>query len=186
VFGALRIGTRAWEKGERDVEAHQRQRIVLGLVKQQLASASLQEIKMGDQKPFYLKGDDRSVAFISRVPVLPDNRVGMAYVQYAVQEEDGGDRERLSFYEKSVLLFGKDKEMEEPEEDDFLLLIPGIESLRFEYLKGPEKDEDQPEWQGEWDPEEDQGLPLAVRIIFIEKPDMPPISMVVPIAAEAK
>jgi len=45
VFGALRIGSRAWEKGERDVEAHQRQRIVLGLIKQQLASASLLEIK---------------------------------------------------------------------------------------------------------------------------------------------
>ncbi len=186
VFGALRIGSRAWEKGERDVEAHQRQRIVLGLIKQQLASASLLEIKIGDQKPFYLKGDDRSVAFISRVPVLPDNRVGMAYVQYVVQEEDEGDRERLSFYEKSGLLFGKDKEMEEPEEDDFLLLIPGIESLRFEYLKGPEKDEDQPEWQEVWDPEADQGLPLAVRITFIEKPEMPPMRMIVRIAAGAK
>lgn len=186
VFGALRIGSRAWEKGEREVEAHQRERIVLELVKQQLTSASLQEIKVGEQKPFYLKGNDRSVSFISRVPVLPDNWLGMAYVQYIVEDEEGGDRERLSFCEKSVLLLGKDKEMEEPEEDDFLLLIPGIESLRFEYLKGPEEDGDQPKWQEEWDPETDQGLPLAIRITFIEKPEMPPIRMIARIAAEAK
>ena len=38
IFGALRIGVRAWEKGERDVESHQRRRVVLGLVKRQFAS----------------------------------------------------------------------------------------------------------------------------------------------------
>ena len=38
IFGAFRIGIRAWEKGEKDVESRQRQRIVLDLSKQQLAS----------------------------------------------------------------------------------------------------------------------------------------------------
>ena len=186
VFGALRIGSRAWEKGERDVEAHQRARIVLDLLKQQLASASLHEIKIGDEKPFYLKGNDRSVAFISRIPVLPGNSTGMAYVQYVVQDEVGGDRERLSFYEDSALLFAKDRDRNVPEKDDFIVLIPEIESLRFEYLKGSEKDKDQPEWQEEWDPVEDQGLPIAVRIIFTEKPGMPQMRVIARIAAEAK
>ena len=50
VFGALRIGARAWEKGERDVETHQIQRIVLDNMKRQIASTCLREIMSEDEK----------------------------------------------------------------------------------------------------------------------------------------
>ena len=39
IFGALRVGTRAWEKGEKDVEIQQRRRAVLDLIQKQIASA---------------------------------------------------------------------------------------------------------------------------------------------------
>ncbi|MBW2050033.1 MAG: prepilin-type N-terminal cleavage/methylation domain-containing protein [Deltaproteobacteria bacterium] len=187
VFGALRIGSRAWERGERDVETHQRQRIVLELMGQQLASASPQEIRVGEEKPFYFKGDERSVAFTSRVAVLPTNRFGTVFVQYQVGEAEGGEGESLSFYEKRALFSGAPKGMDEPEEEDFLLLIPYMESLRFEYLGPPEgEEEDAPQWQEAWDPETDKGLPLGVRVSLVEKANMPPMRILAPIAAETE
>ena len=44
IFGALRIGIRAWEKGEKDVDVRQRQRIVLDLIKRQLASTCVSDV----------------------------------------------------------------------------------------------------------------------------------------------
>ena len=185
VFGALRIGSRAWEKGEKDVESHQRQRIVLDLMRQQLASAVQQEIEVEGEKPFFLKGDERSLAFTSRVAVVPENRIGTVFVQYSVQEEKGGEGEELRFYEKSSLFMGAGKGVEEPGEDDFILLIPQMEGLRFAYLKAPEKEGDEREWQDAWDPGEDKGMPLAVRITFMEGPGKPGIRVIAPIESES-
>ncbi|HNT58060.1 MAG TPA: prepilin-type N-terminal cleavage/methylation domain-containing protein, partial [Syntrophales bacterium] len=38
VFGALRLGVRAWEKGEATIETRQRERIVMDLLQRQMAS----------------------------------------------------------------------------------------------------------------------------------------------------
>jgi len=184
IFASLRIGVRAWEKGERDVDTHQRQRIVLGLMKQQISSACMREVEVGTGKPFMLRGDDRTLEFVSRIPVIPDNRAGMAYVKYAVQEDGGSHAERLAFFEKNIVFLGKDQGMETPEEDDFLVLIPGMDRLRFEYLKAPEDDEEQPQWQEGWDAEADEGLPLAVRLTFREAPETAPVHVIARIESE--
>jgi hypothetical protein len=43
-------------------------------------------------------------------------------------------------------------------------LIPYVTAISFEYLKPPEIGlEEEPKWQERWDPENDQGLPLAVK-----------------------
>jgi general secretion pathway protein J len=114
VFGSLRIGARAWEKGERAVEIHQRQRVVLDNIKRQIASVCLREIR-GDEeegptkKEVFFRGDSEGMEFISRVPMSPMIRTGMVYVKYVVREDDGGDTRRLLFYEKDVVLLIKKK-----------------------------------------------------------------------------
>ncbi len=90
VFGALRIGSRAWEKGERELASRQRQRIVLDLVKRQMASMCVSEVWGRDQQLVLLKGDNKSVEFVSQIPLVPGNRFGMVYVRYAVKPMKGG------------------------------------------------------------------------------------------------
>jgi general secretion pathway protein J len=167
IFGALRIGIRAWEKGEKDVDSRQRQRIVLDLIKRQLASTCVSEVWGKDQQLVSLKGDSKSVDFVSQIPMTPGNRFGVVYVKYTVRPEKGDNKERLMFYEKNIALPDKNRDVGNLGEGDFSELIPGMKSIVFEYLK------DQPGeaasiWQKSWDPAVDKGVPRAVRVALKE------------------
>ena len=191
VFGSLRIGARAWEKGEKDVEIHQRQRVVLDNIKRQIASTCLREIKDEDKKKeekkrVFFKGDNESIEFISRVPIVPTTQSGMVYVKYVVSEEDTGEKKRLMLYEKDVVFIEKEEDIGDQDEADFFELIPGAESIEFVYLKGPEDKDADPEWQDAWDPDSDTGMPLAVKITLQEDEDTSPIYVIARLQAEPR
>ena len=178
IFGALRVGTRAWEKGEKDVTVHQRQRAVLGLLSQQIASACIYEIKMGDNA-FYFKGSEGTMEFVSRSPIVPGALTGVVFVKYMIQEGDGDGKKQLKLYEKDAG-FLKVEDVESQRDEDLFILIPGIEDLQFEYLKGDE-DKSETDWQASWDPSEEKGLPLAVKIVLKQDEETAPINLIVPI-----
>jgi len=177
IFGALRIGIRAWEKGERDVDIRQRQRIVLDLIKRQLASTCASEVRMRDQQLVPLKGDSKSIEFVSQIPLTPGNQLGIVFVKYAVKREKEGDRERLTFYERSVAFPDKSTGAGGPEEGDYSELMSGMKSMEFEYLK-ERPEESESKWQKSWDPEVDKGVPRAVRITVEEDNEKPPIYVI--------
>ena len=170
ISAALRIGTRAWEKGEKDIESNQRQRIVLDLMKRQLASA-LRE-RSGDKKKttFRLKGDDKSLSFLSSLALVPNNTFGTVHVRYRVGPDEK-NHERLSFHEENIVLI-KDADKGEPDEDAFYELISGMRDISFGYLK---QHPEGPEWQDVWDPESDKGVPLAISVSFEKYPGSPSI-----------
>ena len=85
----------------------QRQRIVLDLIKRQLASTSVGEVWGGDQQLASLKGDAKSVEFVSHIPLTPGNRFGTVYVRYVVKQAKGGEGEQPTFYERNVALLDK-------------------------------------------------------------------------------
>jgi len=182
VFSSLRIGARAWEKGEKDVEMRQRERIVLDLVKRQIASTFVRVVKDKDEQPFFLKGDGESMEFISRIPMVPGNRAGLVYVKYVVRPEDE-DKKRLMFSEKNTYII--EKVMEDQAEEEFFELIPGAQNIEFEYLRGPSEDEEGSVWQETWDPDSDKGAPLAVKIILQDSKDTAPIHVIAPIKSDA-
>lgn len=177
IFGALRVGTRAWEKGEKDVAVHQRQRAVLGLLSQQIASACIYEIKMGDES-FYFKGSEETMEFVSRSPIVPGTRTGVVFVKYAIQDAEGEGKKQLKLYEKDAG-FLEEEDLKGQRDEDLLTLISGIEDLQFEYLK--RDDEGDPQWHASWDPSEKTGLPLAIKIILKQDAEALPINLVVPI-----
>ena len=176
VFGALRIGIRAWEKGERDVDIRQRQRIVLDLIKRQLASTCVGDVWAKDQQMVPLKGDSKSIEFVSQIPLTPGRPFGMVFVKYAVKREKSGDREQLAFYERNVALPGK-RGADSPEEGDFFELMSGMKSMVFEYLK-ERPGEAASTWQNSWDPQVDAGIPRAVRITLEEDDEKVPIYVI--------
>ena len=180
VFGAFRIGIRAWEKGEKNIDGRQRERIVLDLIKRQLASIPVDTVK--GEKALALKGDSKSVEFVSDIHLVPGDKFGMVYVKYRVEEgEDGG--EILSFSERNVvMMIGKDADMDDSD-DLFIELLRGA-GMVFEYLKNA-TDEETPQWQETWDPENDSGFPIAVRMTLTRSDDNTPICVIARIAADA-
>ncbi len=181
IFGALRVGTRAWEKGEKDVAVHQRQRAVLDLLSRQIASACIYEIKMGDDT-FYFKGSEETMEFVSRSPIVPGALTGVVFVKYVIQAGDGDGKKQLKLYEKDAG-FLKEEDLESQREEDLFTLISGIEDLQFEYLKGDE-DNSEAGWQTSWDPSEKEGLPLAVKIVLKQNEETAPINLIVPIQCQ--
>lgn len=176
IFGALRIGIRAWEKGERDVDVRQRQRIVLDLIKRQLASTAVNDVWGRDPKRVLLKGDNKSVEFVSHIPLTPGNRFGTVYVRYAVKQEEGGEGEHLLFHEQNAALSDK-KTDEGNNESEFSELIAGMQSIVFEYLKD-RPGEKASLWQQSWDPAVDKGLPRAVRVTLREDDEKAPLYVI--------
>lgn len=175
IFGALRIGIRAWEKGERDLDMRQRQRIVLDLIKRQLASTAVGEVWGGDQQLVSLKGDTKSIEFVSHIPLTPGTRIGMVYVKYVVTVAQGDEGERLTFYERNVASL--DKSAGNPDEGDSSELLTGMKSIVFEYLK-VRPGEEASRWQGSWDPAVDKGVPRAVRVTLEETDEKAPIYVI--------
>ena len=141
IFGALRIGVRAWEKGEADIEINQRQRIVLGLLKRQLASISLRKIANGGNNPFLLKGDNKSMAFVSQVSMVPGNTFGLALVKYIVEPAEKNAGERLAFFEQNIVLLEEDADLDNLDREAFYTLIPNAGEIAFAYLKAQSEEE---------------------------------------------
>jgi len=190
VFGSLRIGARAWEKGERDIESHQRQRVVLDNLRRQIASICPHKIKVdGDKgqtsKKIFFRGDSEGMAFMTRLPMSPMTRSGMVYAKYVVRQDDGVEKRRLLIYERDAVFIHSEEDLDEVADDEFFELIPEAEAIEFAYLKRPEDKDAEPEWKDGWDPESDAGIPLAVKITFQEDEDASPIHVIVRVQAEA-
>ncbi len=178
IFGALRIGTRAWEKGEKDTDVQQRQRAVLSLLSQQIASACVYEIKM-EKEGFYFRGSEEKMEFVSRMPIVPGALTGMVYVKYEILDDEKGGRQ-LKLYERDAGFLNAE-EIQNQRPEDLLTLVSGIEDLRFEYLKG---DKDDTGWLTTWQPDETEGMPLAVRIVLKQDEETAPVNLIIPIRCQ--
>ena len=170
VLGAFRIGVRAWERGETDVEGRQRYRIVFDRVKGQLASISSRPLT-ADGEPYYLQGTPDALSFASDLPMNPGNALGTALVGYRVDPSGSGDQWRL--FEKQAL-FANSEESETPDWTDAdpggeglfgYPLLADAGSVRFAYL-GWGDDDGSPEWTAFWNGPEIEAFPQAVRIDF--------------------
>jgi len=172
IFGSFRMGVRAWEKGEGDIEERQKQRIVLDLIRRQLSSICTEKILTDDGKTFQLVGDEEKIAFVSHTAVLPSSKYGAVYVTYEIGSGDD-DENVLYLYEKSAVLL-KGKVPDYPDEDDWHTLLGGFHEIVFEYLKEDKKN-DYAEWQKTWDSEQDDGFPKAIRLALAVKEDAAPL-----------
>lgn len=184
IFAAFRVGIRAWEKGEKDIEEQQRYRIVLDLVRRQMISASFKKIEVEDKQQHVLKGDAKSFEFLSHVALKPENKFGAVFVKYQVVQDEKGT-ERLLAYEKNMAFFDKDLQSEHIDPEAFFKLIPAAQQIYFEYLKPPEQDlQEKSQWVNTWDPQHDKGVPVAVRLTVVDQPDNIPLVIITPFYLE--
>lgn len=175
VFGAFRIGARAWEKGEAAVEEHQHLRIVLGRITRQLAAATLPAVADPQEARAYFKGDARELAFVSQVPLIPRNERGLVYVRYGVRP--GQDRtDELVFEEQSILIADQDNDRT-PANETVLLLLTSLETVSFEYWGQGQRTETL-SWRTSWDSLQDQGLPRAIKMVLKKSQAEDPITII--------
>jgi general secretion pathway protein J len=161
LFGAMRVGVRAWEKGEQDLDVRLRDRVVLDLMKRQLSSLVITEQKDEEKNPFLLvKGDSSSLRALSYMAIMPANEFGAVFVRYRAAEE--GDEKRLNFFERNLVFLDQDADPEKEGTGEEEGLLQGLSEISFAYLK--ETDEGGEKWLDSWDPEEEGGFPAAFRI----------------------
>ncbi len=184
VFGALRVSVRAWEKGESDIENHQRYRIVLNLINRQMSSINLKKVKRDGKEQLLLKGDGKSFEFISNVSLMPDNEYGMVFAKYQVTETEEG-KERLIFFEKNIVFLNEESDFADIDPDEFYEMIPEAQDISFEYFKVMEPD-DLWDWQDSWLPEEgNKKAPLAVRVNIVPENGTAPVTVIAPVHQES-
>jgi hypothetical protein len=130
----------------------------------------------GDGQRDPLKGDGKSIEFVSHIPITPGNQFGTFLVMYAVKKQKDG-MEQLVFHERNVVLSGKKTGADQPGEGEFSELIPAMKSIVFEYVK-TESGEKASLWQKSWDPAVDKGVPRAVRITLRESDEKAPVYVI--------
>jgi general secretion pathway protein J len=163
MFGALRLGSAAWERGEERVEKYQRRRVVSHLLSQQIKSAVAYKIRAQKAEADYLAflGESDSLRFISTFSIKAKRPEGLVFVIYRLADGKSPGK-TLRVFEKRVL--NKDFLEESPKEEAFLSLVEGVSDLKFEYFDPGKEKEDAGEWFETWDAKEKKRLPSQVRM----------------------
>lgn len=184
VFGGLRVGVKAWEKGEKKINSRQRVRVVLDLISQQLKSTRRYYVKEEGEKYILFTGDNKSLKFVSNLSLVPDNISGLAYANYLVKKGSDEKKEDLIFYEQGgPLINAGNEKFDTIDEESFINLFSEIRNLEFEYLKQSDDNENY-EWQQSWDAQEERSLPKAIKIEFKEADQENCITVIIPILLE--
>lgn len=185
ILGAFQLGVRAWEKGEKDIDALDRQRIVLDLMKRQIASMwvrvpppSLRE----DEQVLLFSGDERSMSFISHKALAPGHKFGMVYVRYDVMRDDEGGA-GIRLFEENTVFMGPYADLRRIKDKDTVWILWGAKGIRFAYLT-PESDASAGEWVDVWDAGEYGGYPKAIGISLQRGEDEAVIEVIAPILPE--
>jgi general secretion pathway protein J len=181
VLGAMRIGVRAWEKGEDLLVAQQRSRTVLDLLARQVTSASVLMNIQNKQPLVLFEGGTRALEFTSSLPLINRMQYGPVHVRYVIEPDPGGKR-RLLLFEENIMPEDYLSERQLRHDREPRVLIGHFEDLRFEYL-GTKRDGSgsQPGWAASWQPEKPTDLPRAVRITFRDEKGRHDLRVIAPI-----
>ena len=185
VQNGFKLSVSAWEKGESAVEEQQRYRYTLELMQRQMASVlplGSSGKKDGSDDEIF-KGDDASLEFASRISLISGTQTGIVRVRYRVETMD--DKKSVWFMENHLIDRLRDSSQEEPEEEDWHLLLSDIHDFAFDYLTGlPTEDplDDASFWEPVWgESDEQKGMPPALRVRFQVDEESMPLYLIVPI-----
>ena len=167
IYSTLSMGSRAWEKGERDIEKVQRMRVVMDLLSREIKTTYPYKVtpsELDTHKEFYaFDGKKDSLSFVSCVP-LHGGSGKLSWLTFWVEEGQG-----LVVVERDALRSDIFEERENIDKDEMVVLDANATDIRFEYYRAEEGDEDEAAeeetaWEEKWDAEEEGELPQAVSV----------------------
>jgi general secretion pathway protein J len=149
--GAMSIGFRSIDAGERKMDALERYRTSFGILTAQLQSAAPLTFEEDGEKRYYLKGNGQSLRFATNRSIWGEDR-GCVVVSYRLEAGEAG---RLAIYasERPVGMEGAQE----------VRLFDDLKSLSFSYF-AREAAEEKGEWTEEWS--DDTRYPEQVRVQF--------------------
>lgn len=135
--GVLRLGSRAWERGEQALETQQRSRDLMAFLTQELRSVYPYQVKLDATPVYFFQGADDRVRFVSTLAdPFPDGRAPFRVVSFFAEPGQG-------LLVQSAPLLGAGL----PEEGPAHLLDRRVRALRLRYLV-------KEGWVSSWEPKE--------------------------------
>jgi len=172
LWSAFRVSLASWKRGTDSVDANQRHRSVVDLVKKQMASiyAVIAPIDLQTGGTVYpvFAGTDSSVQFISLNSLRFYEHPGLTMVSYDVEQDRSG---AYSLVEREAQYLGL-----EPGRESFFdrdttqpfVVFENLTSFSFEYFD--RGDSDRPaRWVTEWDAKEMTELPAAISMTMVSQ-----------------
>ena len=165
VYTTLSMGSRVWEKGERDIENLQRKRVVMNLLSREIKSIFPYKVtpsQLDTHKVFYaFEGKNDTISFVSAVP-LRGGKGGLSWLTFWVEEDMG-----LVVVERDALRSDIFRERDTIDKDEIEVLDQEVTEIQFSYYKlkrGKSEGEGEGEWKEKWDAEKEGTLPHAVKV----------------------
>jgi general secretion pathway protein J len=167
VTGAMRLGYRSLEKGDRKIESLERMRTSLSIIDAQIQSFSPVTGEGKTEKELYFEGSEESLKLMTNYSIW-GGRKGYVRVEYRVETGENG-RQSLHAIENTV---GLETQRE-------TLLFQDFDRIYFEYFyKDPT--EEAGEWVTSWsDPE---NVPRWARLHLLE--GAKDTSMIIPVRVQ--
>jgi general secretion pathway protein J len=168
LWAALRISIRSWTRGTEFVDANQRHRSILDMVRKQIASTYgvlvPPDLKTGGASYPFFSGTETSFDFVSVNSLQFQESPGLTLVTYEVAQSTQGS---YSLLEKESRYLGQLPNRENPwVHERTTSILDGLTACSFEYYD-PGNNENPPEWVKEWDAQKSRRLPTAIAMSMI-------------------
>jgi general secretion pathway protein J len=151
MIGSLRVGTRAWETGERRTAVRQELRAIVELLTEAMGSAYPYRGRLGlaPERVVLFQGEEGELRFVTTAAPLVLDAPAAPFHAVTLRRSDD---DRLLLVERMV-----------PAEEPFgdtpeTVLSRSVSGLKLQYL------DDKGNWLDQWDGKEAGGLPRAVRL----------------------
>ena len=189
LWAIFRIGLRSWSRGTEFMDANQRHRSILNLVRKQMASTYGLYAPPDPQLPgpgaLIFDGTGSSLRFISLNSLQFQDSPGLTLVSYGIDQDSNGD---YVLTEKEARYLGQIPDEDVPSgKSKATPIFEKLSSCLFEYFDPGDADHPA-QWVQEWDGQKLRMLPLAVSLTMISRdPKGNTLNrhMVVPIKVEA-
>ena len=171
VFGGLRVGVRAWQRGEERTESQQHARSLNALLALSLGgtAAYLGPAPAGVQPEVLFQGAPDRLSFVTVSAPFP-LPAPMAFTAVTLSVDEG-DTPGLAIREKAM-----------PNDDPFedvapIVVDPSFTAVRFRYLRDAEGS-----WEESWDGAQERAVPRAVEVTLTtmvggQPVEQPPVSV---------
>jgi prepilin-type N-terminal cleavage/methylation domain-containing protein len=170
LWALFRISIRSWSRGTEFIDANQRHRTILDLVRKQMASTfpllTGYDMQQGTAPYLIFSGNESGLSFISLNSLRFQESPGLTFVSYEIERDEAGD---YALVEKETRYTGQ-----VPDQEALAGLSKGIpifenlSSCLFEYYD-PGTGNGTPQWVREWDGQQSGQLPVAVSITMLSR-----------------
>ncbi len=167
LWAVFRISVRSWSRGTEFMDANQRHRSLMDMVRKQLASAHGLFVQEDPQQPgsgsLIFSGTENSLLFLSLNSLQFQESPGLTMVAYEIDRESSGD---MSLVERESRFLGSLPAEGASLGSKAIPIFENLSSCLFEYYD-PGDSENPPQWVQEWNAEEQGKLPAAVSLTMV-------------------